>query len=253
MAITRLAQSNPPANTQTLLHSSSRNAIVSIIATNVSSASANITMWTVPSGAGSSSYVYHAFQSPLPGNNSLESFRFAMEYGDSLYVQSSTSFVSFSLNGIYESNGTSNITVASLSASPTSSVIGDVWVNNDNETVYFWDGSEWVSVVRDAISTNWVKTASGGETSVSGIDNNGSSLSYDPGFEQVFLNGVLLIRGSDYIATTGTSITGLLPLEANDIIQIVTYNVTGISNTYTQSQIDGKINDIINPFFLIGI
>lgn len=253
MAITRLAQSNPPANTQTLLHSSSRNAIVSIIATNVSSSAANVTMWTVPSGAGSSSYVYHSYQSTIPANNSLETFRFAMEYGDNLYVQSSTSFVSFSLNGIYESNGTSHITVASLSASPTSNVIGDVWVNNDNDVVYFWDGSSWVSVVREAISTNWVKTASGGETSVSGSDNNGLTLSYTPGFEQVYLNGVLLIRGNDYVGSTGTSITGLLPLSESDIVQIVTYNVTGISNTYTQTQIDAKINDIINPFFLIGI
>ena len=61
MAITRLAQSNPSANTETLLHTSTRNAVVSIIATNTSSSAADISMWTVPDGAGSASYVYHAY------------------------------------------------------------------------------------------------------------------------------------------------------------------------------------------------
>ena len=145
MAITRLAQSNPAANTETLLHTSTRNAVVSIIASNISSAASDVSMWTVTSGAGSANYVYHSYNSPIPGNNTLETFRFAIENGDNLYVESSTSFVSFSLNAIFESNGTSNITVASLSASPTSSVIGDVWVNTDDDTINFWDGTEFIT------------------------------------------------------------------------------------------------------------
>jgi hypothetical protein len=145
MAINRLAQSNPTADTDTLLHTSTRNAVVSIIATNTSSSAADVTMWTVPSGAGSAGYVYHAYESSLPGNNTLETFRFAIEDGDGLYVKSSTAFVSFSLNGIYETNGTSSITVAALSASPTENIIGDVWVNTDEDIVYFWDGSTWIA------------------------------------------------------------------------------------------------------------
>lgn len=153
MAINRLAQSNPSASTDTLLHTSTRNAVVSIIATNTSSSAADVTMWTVPNGAGSANYVYHASNTALPGNNTLETFRFAIEDGDGLYVRSSTAFVSFSLNGIYESNGTSNITVASLSASPTSNTLGDVWVNTDDDTVNFWDGSTWVSATGGGGST----------------------------------------------------------------------------------------------------
>ena len=145
MAINRLAQSNPAANTDTLLHTSERNAVVSIIATNTSSSAADVTMWTVPTGAGSAEYIYHASNTVVPGNNTLETFRFAIEDNDQLYIRSSTAFVSFSLNGIYESNGTSNITVASLSASPTSNTLGDVWVNSDDDTVNFWDGSTWIA------------------------------------------------------------------------------------------------------------
>jgi hypothetical protein len=148
MAITRLAVSTPNSGTDTLIHSSDRNAIVSVIAANTSGSAATIRAWAVPSGAVSASaYAYYAFDSVLPGNNTLETFRFAIEDGDNLYVRASTSFVSFSLNGIYESNGTSNITVASLSASPTSSVIGDVWLDSTNNVVYFWSGSTWLEAV----------------------------------------------------------------------------------------------------------
>jgi len=55
----------------------------------------------------------------------------------------------------------------------------------------------------------WRKTAAGGETSLSGYDNASQALSYTPGQEQVYLNGILLVRGDDYTATNGTSITGL--------------------------------------------
>jgi len=256
MAINRLAQSNPTADTDTLLHTSTRNAIVSIIATNTSSA-ADVTMWTVPSGAGSAGYVYHAYESPLPGNNTLETFRFAIEDGDELYVKSSTAFVSFSLNGIYESNGTSNITVASLSASPTENTLGDVWVNTDEDVVYFWDGSTWIATgAIGGVQTRWIYTATGGETTLSGTDDNGLTLSYTPGFEQIYLNGVLLIKDDDYTATTGTSITGLTGLAINDIIQIITLDVTTVDNTYTQAQVDALLasNEAgLNPFFLPGI
>ena len=70
----------------------------------------------------------------------------------------------------------------------------------------------------------WRKTMSGGETSLSGYDNASQALSYTPGQEQVYLNGILLVRGDDYTATNGTSITGLSALAASDFIQINCYN-----------------------------
>jgi hypothetical protein len=70
----------------------------------------------------------------------------------------------------------------------------------------------------------WRKTAAGGETSLSGYDNASQALSYTPGQEQVYLNGILLVRGSDYTATNGTSITGLTALAVDDFVQINCYN-----------------------------
>ena len=77
----------------------------------------------------------------------------------------------------------------------------------------------------------WTKTAAGGETSLSGNDDNAVSLAYTSGTEQVYLNGVLLVRGQDYTATNGTTITGLTALTASDVAEVVTFNPSNIITT----------------------
>lgn len=97
----------------------------------------------------------------------------------------------------------------------------------------------------------WRKTAAGGETSLSGYDNASQALSYTPGQEQVYLNGILLVRGDDYTATNGTSITGLTALTAGDFVQINCYNnfsvaslpSTSITGEITNSQLAGSISN----------
>jgi hypothetical protein len=116
--------------------------------------------------------------------------------------------------------------------------------------VKVYDGANWVTVAGDgqqgsaatssSIST-WVKTASGGETSVSGTGDTGyGTLAYTVGQELVYLNGVLLDRSDDYTATNGTSITGLTALAANDVITVWTVNSFSVANTYTQAQSDSR-------------
>jgi hypothetical protein len=80
-----------------------------------------------------------------------------------------------------------------------------------------------------AAVNRWKYTSTGGETSLSGLDDNGNTLSYQLGTEQLHLNGLLLVRGVDYVATTGSSITGLIALIAGDVIDIVSTVSTVIS------------------------
>ena len=88
----------------------------------------------------------------------------------------------------------------------------------------------------------WRKTMSGGETSLSGYDNASQALSYTPGQEQVYLNGILLVRGDDYTATNGTSITGLTALAASDFIQVNCYNNFSVASLPTS----GLVGEISN-------
>jgi len=123
--------------------------------------------------------------------------------------------------------------------------------------VKVYDGTNWVTVAGDGQAgapgaagtsssiTTWVKTASGGETSVSGTGDTGyGTLAYTVGQELVYLNGVLLDRGDDYTATNGTSITGLTALLANDVVTVWTVNSFSVANTYTIAQADAAFAPI---------
>ena len=114
-------------------------------------------------------------------------------------------------------------------SAPSSPSTGDIWVDSDGDVT---SGS--TQLVRYRF------VASGGETSLSGNDANGATLAYTAGMEQVVLNGAVLVRGYDYTATNGTSITGLSPaLVANDVVEVFSFMAFNVANTYTQSQVDG--------------
>lgn len=98
--------------------------------------------------------------------------------------------------------------------------------------------------------------ASAGQTSVSGVDANGRTLTYTVGYEVVFLNGVRLVRADDYVATTGTSITGLSALAASDVIEVMVFRDLEVANAVTQAYADGaylaKTNAPFEDFLLMG-
>lgn len=139
---------------------------------------------------------------------------------------------------------------------------------------YIWSGTEWVAIGQEAIASpvyyqasdpgsvptgsiwvdsdafvptidtaqflRWRKTMAGGETSLSGNDDASLPLSYTPGYEQLYINGVLQVRGQDYTATTGTTVTGLTALVVNDTVEIFSAIARAVGDVYTQSQSDSK-------------
>jgi len=102
MAISRLATSNPSANTDVLLYTGQRTVLTSIIATNKSSDPATIRVWVVPldQDAVPANHVFISYNVSITGNNSLETFRFPVVTGDKVYVRASTGDISFMLSGI---------------------------------------------------------------------------------------------------------------------------------------------------------
>ena len=102
MAISRLATSNPSANTDILLYTGSRTILTSVIATNKSADPATIRVWVVPldQDAAPANHVFISYNASVGGNDSLETFRFPIVNGDKLYVRASTGDISFMLSGI---------------------------------------------------------------------------------------------------------------------------------------------------------
>jgi len=76
----------------------------------------------------------------------------------------------------------------------------------------------------------FVYTATGGETSVTS-DDAGRAIAYTVGQVDVYLNGAKLINGSDFTATTGTSITGLAALTASDVVEVFALSIFQASDT----------------------
>jgi len=114
---------------------------------------------------------------------------------------------------------------------------------NTGKAMYAWNGTNWLPLNAQnnlLNSTRWSKVAAGGETTISGYDDNGLNLSYSPGYEQLFLNGILLVRNIDYTATNGTSITGLTAISAGSNIDIISFQSISLANVYTQEQSDNR-------------
>ena len=91
-----------------------------------------------------------------------------------------------------------------------------------------------------ATLTRYRFVAAGGETGVSGADANSVTLAYTAGYEQVFLNGVLLVRGTDYTATNGTSIGSLSALAASDVVEILAIGNFNVANAVLSTTVDAK-------------
>ena len=73
-------------------------------------------------------------------------------------------------------------------------------------------------------------TASGGQTTFTGSDDNGNTLAYDAGFIDVYLNGAKLVNGTDVTVTSGTSVVLASGATASDIISIVAYGTFNVAS-----------------------
>ena len=80
-----------------------------------------------------------------------------------------------------------------------------------------------------ATRQRYYKTASGGETSISGTMTTGGTLTFNDGeFVDVSVNGVALVAGTDYNTSTANTIAGLSALSASDQVEIVVYDTFSV-------------------------
>ena len=119
-------------------------------------------------------------------------------------------------------------------------ITGAIYFNTVSAAMLVWSGTAWGSISSSAEIYRYKFIAAGGETSVSGPDASSQTLSYIVGKEQVYLNGVLLVRGTDYTATTGSSITALAALVVSDVLEVITFTALSVVTDIPQSVVDAK-------------
>ena len=83
--------------------------------------------------------------------------------------------------------------------------------------------------------------APAGQTSFTGSDANSLVLTYtDSLYLDVYQNGVLLVPGTDYAATTGTSVVLVTGASTGDVVEMVAYDVFSVNETYTKTEADTR-------------
>lgn len=83
--------------------------------------------------------------------------------------------------------------------------------------------------------------ATSNQTSFSGSDANSLVLGYSDGlYMDVYQNGVLLKAGTDYTATTGTTVVLATGASASDVVVMVVYDAFTVADSFTKTQSDTR-------------
>jgi len=125
--------------------------------------------------------------------------------------------------------------------------LGEIGINTQDGKLYIkreYDGGvqqivEIGAVGADSLSATttfnaYIYTSDGTLEVISGADDKGNVLQYDPDPNtpsriQVYLNGVLLHQGIDYVANDGSTISLTHVVDAEQVVQVAAYNSTGVS------------------------
>ena len=119
----------------------------------------------------------------------------------------------------------------SATAPSTSLDVGDLYFDTGTNTMRVYSSGGWINAGSSVNGTadGFEYTATAGQTTFSGADSNGNSLSYDAGFLDLYLNGVKLAN-SDYTASSGNSVVLNTGASLNDILMVVAFGTFQLAN-----------------------
>ena len=146
MPVTRLGVANPAADTLTTLVTADKGYVASVIIANKSNSPAEVSVYVVPTGGlyTDATAITIVKNLAITYGQAFETFRFALNVGDSIQVIGNTSQLSYSVSAAYEVNGRQYVTYGA--SSPVGPQIGDIWIKTNN-AVSFWNGSVWIDSV----------------------------------------------------------------------------------------------------------
>ena len=119
----------------------------------------------------------------------------------------------------------------SSSAPSTSNDVGDLYFDTTANELKVYKSSGWAAAgsTVNGTANRFEYTATAGQTTFTGADNNSAVLAYDAGFIDLYVNGVKLAN-SDFTATSGNSVVLASAASVNDIISVVAYGTFQLAN-----------------------
>jgi len=101
------------------------------------------------------------------------------------------------------------------------------------------------------VRSRFIYTATASQTTFSGADDNSKTLKYaDSDYIDVYLNGVCLVPGTDYTASTKTSVVLTQAASLSDTLEVVAYDIATIADTVSKADggtFDGSVGFGIAP------
>ena len=110
--------------------------------------------------------------------------------------------------------------------------LGDLYFDTASDTMKVYGSAGWTAAGSSVNGTasRFKYTATSGQTTFTGLDDNSATLAYDAGFLDVYLNGIRLVNGTDFTATTGNSIVLTTGANLDDILEIVAFGTFALAN-----------------------
>jgi len=132
--------------------------------------------------------------------------------------------------------------LGSFSSNPTVDNDGDALVegalyfNTTANEMRVYDGANWIAATSagNVSLILYEYTATAGQTTFSGSDDNSATLSYTADNLQVVMNGIVL-DPSDFTATNGTSVVLASGAAANDLVNIYAFKSFTVADTVSAS------------------
>jgi hypothetical protein len=117
-------------------------------------------------------------------------------------------------------------------APSTSLDLGDLYFDTATNTMKVYSSGGWINAGSSVNGTadRFKYTATASQTTFTGADDNGNTLGYDAGFLDVYLNGIRLVNGSDFTASSGSSIVLTTGASASDILEVVAFGTFQLAN-----------------------
>lgn len=134
-------------------------------------------------------------------------------------------------------------TAASWTSTNPTLASGEFGFETDTGRFKIGNGSTaWNSLAYNAGAgtTTYIYVATNGQTTFSGADSNGLTLAYTAGSEQVYLNGVLLVRGTNYTASNGTSVVLTSGATVNDILTVLSVTAYSVATAIPSTTFTAK-------------
>jgi hypothetical protein len=140
-------------------------------------------------------------------------------------------------------NNFGNVYRISATAPITSLDAGDLYFDTTTNILNVYGASGWQNAGSSVNGTSqrYNYTATASQTTFTGADNGGNTLTYDAGYIDVYLNGVKLLNGTDVTVSSGTSVVLATGATAGDIVDIVAYGTFSVASLNADNLDSGTV------------